>query len=163
MPSKSPTPSQVLALLAATPTRLTALCAGLAPEALQRKPTPDSWSANEVLAHMRSCADVWGGCIVTMLAEDRPTLRAINPRTWIKRTNYLDLDFQLSLGAFVRQRTELLAVLDPLPPEGWARAATVTGAGKVLERTVLGYAQWLAHHERPHVKQIERSVTTLRR
>lgn len=163
MPSKSLTPSQVLTLLAATTPRLTALCAGLAPEALQRRPTPDVWSANEVLAHMRSCADVWGACIVTILAEDRPTLRAINPRTWIKRTDYLDLDFQPSLGAFVTQRTELLAILNPLPPEGWARAATVTGAGRVLERTVLLYAQWLAHHERPHIKQIERLVTALRR
>jgi len=45
-----------------------------------------------------------------------------------------------------------------LPPEGWSRAATVTGAGKVLERTVLFYAQWLARHERQHVKQVERIV-----
>ena len=36
------------------------------------------------------------------------------------------------------------------------------GAGKVLERTVLFYAQWLAEHERPHVKQIERIVNTMR-
>jgi hypothetical protein len=36
--------------------------------------------------------------------------------------------------------------------------ATVTGAGRTLERTVLFYAQWLASHERPHVKQIERAV-----
>jgi hypothetical protein len=28
----------------------------------------------------------------------------------------------------------------------------------VLERTVLFYAQWLARHERPHLKQIERIV-----
>jgi hypothetical protein len=34
----------------------------------------------------------------------------------------------------------------------------VTGAGKTLERSVLFYADWLAVHERPHVKQIERIV-----
>jgi len=50
-----------------------------------------------------------------------------------------------------------------LPPEGWSRAATVTGAGKVLERTVLFYAQWLARHERQHVKQVERIVNTMHR
>jgi hypothetical protein len=97
-----------------------------------------------------------------MLAEDRPTLRAVNPRTWIKRTDYLDLDFRPSLHAFATQRADLLALLEPLPPEGWARAATVTGAGKALERTVLSYARWLADHERPHVKQVARIVTTLR-
>lgn len=36
----------------------------------------------------------------------------------------------------------------------------VTGAGKVRERTVLFYAQWLVSHERPHVKQVKRIVNT---
>jgi DinB superfamily len=93
-----------------------------------------------------------------MIAEDTPTIRAIDLRTWIKQTDYLDLAFQPSLRAFAVQRADLLAVLQPLLPAGWSRAATVTGAGKVLERTVLFYAQWLARHERPHVKQIERIV-----
>lgn len=39
------------------------------------------WSANKVLAHLRACADVWGGCTAAILAEDAPTLRAVNPRT----------------------------------------------------------------------------------
>jgi hypothetical protein len=67
------------------------------------------------------------------------------------------------LRAYAEQRADLLAVLEPLAPEDWSRAATVRGAGKVLERTVLSYAQWLANHERPHVKQIERIVSALRR
>ena len=94
--------------------------------------------------------------------SDRPTLRAVNPRTWINKTDYRKQAFQPSLLAFATQRTELLAVLEPLPPEGWERAATVTVAGKALERTVLFYADWLARHERPHVKQIERIVRTMR-
>jgi hypothetical protein len=38
----------------------------------------------------------------------------------------------------------------------------VTVAGKPRERTVRFYAEWLAIHERPHVKQIERMVRTMR-
>jgi hypothetical protein len=34
--------------------------------------------------------------------------------------------------------------------------------GKVLERTVLSYAERLVVHEWPHVKQIERIATTTR-
>ena len=152
---------QVLSLLAETPPRLDALTAGLAPAHLRTAPNQDEWSANDVLAHLRACADVWGGCIAAIIAEERPTLRAVNPRTWINQTDYRELEFQPSLRAFAAQRADLLAVLEPLPPEAWSRAATVTGAGKVLERTVLSYAQWLAEHERPHVKQIARLVTTL--
>jgi hypothetical protein len=153
---------QILTLLAGTPPRIATLTAGLAPAQLHATPSPDEWSANDVLAHLRACADMWGNCIMAMLAEDRPTLRAVNPRTWIKKTDYREQVFRPSLRAFARQRTDLLAVLEPLAPEGWSRAATVTGAGKVLVRTVLFYAQWLAEHERPHVKQIERIVNAMR-
>ena len=162
MLDKSLTIEQVLTLLAQTPLRLAAVTVGLAPTQLRTDPGPDEWSAIDVLAHLRSCADVWGGCIATMLAEDRPTLRAVNPRSWIEQTDYRDLDFGSSLCAFTEQRAELLAVLEPLPPEAWSRAATVKGAGAVLERTVLTYGQKLAQHERAHVKQIERLVKTVR-
>jgi len=148
MPSRSLTTEPVLTLLAETSPRIAALTAGLAAAQLHTTPNHDGWSANDVLAHMRACADVWGNCIVAMIAEDKPTLRAVNPLTWIKKTDYLELDFRPSLRSFATQRTDLLAVLEPLPPAGWSRTATVTGAGKVLERTVLFYAQWLARHER---------------
>lgn len=150
---------QALALLEATPSRIAALTAGLAPARLH-KAKRDDWSANDVLAHLRACADMWGNCVVAMIAEDKPTLRAVNPRTWIKQTNYLELEFRPSFRSFAKQRADLLAVLKPLPAKGWSRSATVTGAGAVLQRTVLFYAQWLARHERPHVKQIERIVKT---
>ncbi|MBI3522480.1 MAG: DinB family protein [Chloroflexi bacterium] len=162
MTSSSLTIEQVLTLLAEAPPRIAALSAGLAPARLHTAPDHDGWSANDVLAHLRACADVWGGCIEAIIAEDRPTLRAVNPRTWIKTTNYPELELRRSLRSFARQRAGLLAVLRPLPRKGWSRTATVTGAGAVLERTVLSYAQWLARHERTHVKQIERIVSTMR-
>ena len=161
MPSSSLTIEQVLTLLVGTPPRLEAITAGLTAAQLHTAPNEDEWSANDVLAHLRACADVWGGCIAAMIAEDMPTLRAVNPRTWIKQTDYRDQEFLPSLRAFAVQRAELLAILKPLPTEGWSRAATVTGAGKALERTVLFYARWLAGHERPHVKQIARIVTMI--
>jgi len=151
----------VLALLDETPRRIAALTAGLAPAQLRSTPNHDGWSANDVLAHLRACADVWGDSMAAVIAEDAPTLRAVNPRTWILKTDYLELEFRPSLRSFAKQRDELLAVLKPLPREGWSRRATVTGAGKVLERTVLFYGRWMAGHERPHVKQIERIVTAL--
>lgn len=152
----------MLTLLAETPQRLAALTAGLVPAQLHTRPNPEEWSANDVLAHLRSCADVWGGCIETILAEDRPTIRAVNPRTWIKQTDYPELDFRPSLDTYTTQRAALVTVLTPLPAEAWSRMARVTGAGKPLERTVLLYAQWLVDHERPHIKQVARIVDTVR-
>jgi hypothetical protein len=160
VPRGSLTIEQILTMLAETPTRIAALTCGLAPAQLRAK--PNEWSANDVLAHLRSCADMWGNCIEVIIAQDRPTIRAINPRTWINSTDYPELEFQPSLRSFAKQRTALLKVLEQLAPKDWSRTATVTGAGKPLVRTVHTYAQWMARHERPHIKQIERIVNTMR-
>ncbi|CAN5405695.1 hypothetical protein BH18ACT1_BH18ACT1_09330 [soil metagenome] len=154
---------QVLTVLEEGPPRIAALTADLAPARLRMATEDGGWSANGVLAHLRACADVWGHCMAAMLAEDTPTLRAANPTTRIEETDYLDLEFGPSLQAFAAQRAELLALLEPLPQAGWSRAATVTGAGKPLRRTVLFYAQWLARHERTHDKQVDRIVREMRR
>jgi uncharacterized damage-inducible protein DinB len=161
MDDTSRTIEQILTMLAVAPSRLADLTEGLPPAQLLVPPEPGEWSTRDVLAHMRACADMWGKAIAKILSEDRPTIKAVNPRTWIKKTNYCEQEFQPSLQAFTVQRADLLAVLEPLAPEDWSRAATVTGAGKPLVRTVYTYVQWLANHERPHLKQIERIVNTM--
>lgn len=150
-----------MALLAETPRRLSAVADAVEP-ALLRQPTgPAEWSANDILAHLRACADVRGGAIAPILEQDRPTFRAINPLAWIQQTDYLEQDFGRSLDAFARQRAELLARLKRLRPEEWQRSALVTGAGAPLERTVLFYADWVATHERAHYRQLDRIASAL--
>ena len=58
------TREQVLIMLPETPPRIAALTADVLPEQVRATPTDGGWSANEVLAHLRACADVWGDCIV---------------------------------------------------------------------------------------------------
>ena len=154
--------SRVLTLLAENPPRITALTAGLTSVQLHAAPGPDQWSANDVLAHLRSCADVWGGCIRKMIDQDSPSIRAISPRTWINRTNYRDLEFQPSFRAFAAQRAELLALLEALGPQDWTRTATVARSGKVVTETVLSYAERLAAHERHHLDQFARIASAMR-
>jgi hypothetical protein len=152
----------ILTILSETPPRLATLTAGLPPAHLHTAPSVGAWSANEVLAHLRACQDVWGGYyIATILAQDNPTIKAINPRTWIQQTDYLKQEFQAALRAFTEQRGKLLAVLEPLSPEDWLRTNTLIGAGKPPQQTLLSYADGLARHERAHLKQIERTLNAL--
>lgn len=146
---------KTMTILPDTPSRIAALTANLTPEQLRTRPADDAWSVVDVLAHLRACSDVWGDCIATILAEDHPTIRAVNPRTWVKSTDYPSLAFQPSLDAFTAKRKKLLPMLEALSPEQWQRSATVTGAGAPLQRTVHFYAQWLARHERSHYKQFK--------
>ena len=152
------TTEQLLTQLTEQPKAIAALTARLTRTRLQDPPGRGEWSINEVLAHLRSCSDMWGKYIARIIAEDRPTIRAMNPRRWIKSTNYPELEFAPSLRAFTKQRAELLVLLRPLPKIGWSRSATVTGAGRPIEVTVLDYARRLADHERSHVNHIARIV-----
>ena len=117
-----------------------------------------------MLAHLRACSDVLGNYILKIIAEDRPAWRGVTPRAWAKKTNYRELEFLPSFRSYTKQRADLLAVLEPLPLESWSRTATIIGMipGRVFERTALYYGDWLAGHERAHVKQIKRIVNTVR-
>ncbi len=153
---------QILTILKETPPRIAARTTGLAPVQLHAPPKLGEWSANEVLAHLRSCATVWGNYIAVIIAEDMPAIRAVSPRTWIKGTDYLQQEFRPAFRAFTKQRASLLALLEQLAPEAWSRSATVTAVGKPILRTVHTYAERLAVHEREHVRQIERIVNIVR-
>ena len=126
------TTEQILEVLASTPGRLAAITAGATAADLRRPQKPREWSMTELLAHLRACADVWGGAILTILDDEDATIRAINPTTWIKGTDYPTLEFGASLSAFRRQRARLLSVLGGLDETAWQRRATVVGAGAPL-------------------------------
>lgn len=163
MADKPPTIAQILVKLRESPARIAAVTEGIAPERLRAAPAPGEWSAVEVLAHLRACADMWGGAIGRILAEDHPAFKAVNPTTWIRQTDYPTLAFGASFAAFRGQRAAVLAALEGLPPAGWARAATVRVAHATAERSVLFYAAWLARHERTHIRQIARTVDAVQR
>ena len=146
----------VIKLLKTTPRRIASASRGLSDRELNWKPAAGSWSVNEVFAHLRACADVWGESIMKILEQDNPTFRYVSPRTWIRKTNYLDLDFKASFLAFRKQREDLLKILQALPQEDWLRRANVKAATKLRHETVLSYAQRLAGHEAGHCEQIDR-------
>jgi hypothetical protein len=100
--------------------------------------------------------------LLRIVAEDSPNIRAINPRTWIKSTNYLNLEFRESFEDFSRERADLLATLELLPDGAWKRTATVTGAGAKLVRTAHQYGDSLARHERQHYRQLAQITAAVR-
>ena len=154
---------QILSLLAETPSRVGVLSRSLSPAQLRTPPGPGEWSVNDVVAHLRSCVDTRGVTLQRILKEDSPTIRAINPRTWITSTNYLELEFHDSFAVFARERADLLETLAQLSPEAWTRSALVTGAGAVLTRTAQAFGDWLARHERQHYRQLEQISEAVRR
>jgi len=148
------TPDEIekyLGLLSNTTRRIMQATQGFEDVRLQEKIDKKAWSVNDILAHLRSCVDVWGGSIAAMLAQDKPTLPYRHPRQWIKRTNYPILLFRESFRAFQKQRKDLLNVLNNLSFEDWSRTAMI----KHREHSIYSETRRMALHEESHCQQIE--------
>lgn len=146
---------QILEILAETPGRIAAAAAGVSQPRLARRPDPRTWSAVEILAHLRACADTWGSSIDSMLADEEPSIPDIHPRLYIKQTDYPSLDFLESLEAFSRQRRELLKRLESIPLEEWERGALIG----TRRHTVFTQARRMAKHEEEHCLQLKKILT----
>jgi hypothetical protein len=138
-------------ILSETPLRIGQATKGLDEARLQFKSDKKSWSANDILAHLRSCADLWTHSIYAMLAENEPVFSDIDERKWARVTRYAELPFAESFQAFSLQRQNLLHVLKALPFESWERSALI------FERrhTVFTQTRRIAKHEQEHATQIE--------
>jgi hypothetical protein len=148
--------NEILSLLAEMPRRLVSMTQGLENARLYSKAEEESWSVNDILAHLRACADVWGKSILAMISQDHPTIRYVSPRTWLRKTDYPAQEFYGSLHAFTEQRNDLLKSLTSLANEDWVREATFTGTTRGREQTIFSYARRIVDHEAQHLDQIER-------
>lgn len=156
---KGPEIELVLETLASTPKKIARIARGHDDLQLHRQPAADAWSARDIVAHLRACADVWGRSIDRMIQEDHPTIRYVSPRGWIKKTSYLDQDFRVVLRGLTDARTALLDTLSGLDTAGWSRRATFTGTTLGRDATVLLYARRIADHEVHHLEQLRRTLT----
>ena len=141
-----------LALLEETIGWIQTAVEGMETAELYAKPDRNSWSINEILAHLRSCADVWGETIDRMLVEDEPTLAYVHPRERMKQMDYSELSFEVSFSAFEVQRRSLLARLGSLEYEAWPRGAEIKGR----RHTVFSQVRRMALHEMGHWEQVSK-------
>ena len=159
MPKRVLSVEEIMAILPTSIGRLTELTEGMTAAELRREPEPGAWSVNDVLAHLRACGDVLGGNMIRIICEDHPAWRALNPRTWQKKSDYHAWEFAPAFEAFARQRTELLEVLRTQPPDAWERTATVTvPPAKQYQYSVAYYGDWLAAHERAHLNGLPKII-----
>jgi hypothetical protein len=161
LPRKTLTIQQIVAQLEDTVPSIAAVTEPVPIARLRSPSSGDDWSANDVLAHLRACADVWGNAILAILRADHPILQGTDPRTWMRQTDYVDWEFDPSFRRFAAQRRKLLRAIKPIPATDWSRTATVFAWGQRYEQSILYFGDRLARHERAHLKQINRIVAAL--
>ena len=138
--------------LAAIPKLIAGILAGHDEARLTWRADEKTWSASDLLAHLRICQEVQGKWIAAMLDRDNPTLRAVSPRSQFR--NYVDRDVTVSLKEFTEERAALVKRLRSLDEADWNRTLTFPGASpRSTIATVAGCAWGLVEHEKVHLQQ----------
>lgn len=138
-------------LLAEAPRRIAVATKSLTEARLTLRTEAEPWSINDILAHIRASTDVREKFIEIMLTQNNPAVHYISPRSYIKKTNYLELAFLESFQVYKKQRDQLLKRLRDLSIRDWSRSAIVKGRSE----TVFSYTRYLTEHETAHCEQIE--------
>lgn len=122
--------------------------------ALDRRPTPDAWSAREIVHHLADMEMTAAIRLRRLLTEDNPAILNVDEEHYAK-VLYYDRPIQASLDAIDAARRTSAEILDRLTETEWLRA------GSHSELGTYGVTDWLriyAGHPYAHVTQIRQSA-----
>ena len=132
-----------------------AAVASLGPDAIDRRPAPEEWSARQVVHHLADSETMSATRIRRLIADDDPVIiQGYDEPIWATRLHYdRPIEGSLSLVRAVRAATADL--LDAMTEADWARRGTHSESGPYSAE------QWLeiyASHCHDHADQIRRAA-----
>lgn len=147
-----------LALEAAAPDTLASLVEGLTTEQLARRPAPDKWSIQELVAHLAEDELVGAYRLRMVLSSPGTALQAFDQDVWARTGRYSERDVRSSLELFRVLRQANLELLRSLTAEEWDMHGVHAERGV---ESVRDMAMYFAGHDINHFKQIEAIRQTL--
>jgi hypothetical protein len=166
---------RLLSRLQRTPGELTRLIAGTPATELARRPGPHSWSATEILCHLRDVEELFQLRFHTIVALDEPMILAfgatredlqawriggaighpLDPDRWAVDRQYRRNDTQEAFAALQRRREEVLTLLSGLSPGDWQRGGVHPSQGRL---TLVDWVARLAVHDDNHLEQLRHAL-----
>ena len=141
-----------LALQSAAPEKLASLIDGLSPEQIARRPSPDKWSIQEIVAHLADDELVGGYRLRMILSSSGTDIQAFDQDIWARTGRYDTIDVRSSLELFRVLRQSNLALLRSLDADEWEKFGVHAERGV---ETVRDIAMYFAGHDINHFNQIE--------
>jgi hypothetical protein len=127
--------------------------AGATDAELDRRPSPDEWTAREVAHHLADSETMSTIRLRRLLAEDRPLIPAYDEAEFARRLHY-ERPIEQSLAVFAAVRAANIELLGALTDDEWARAGTHSDDGPYsVERWLEIYSA----HGHDHADQIGRA------
>jgi hypothetical protein len=136
--------ARALEVLAATPPILRALAEAGSAETLARRPSPEGWSAREVLAHLWRTETFLGSRIRSILEQDEPEL---GPPAY----GQAPAELGTLLDEWEAARARNLALFRSLTTAQHARAGRHPRHGRI---TIGVHVAEAAYHDLDHLRQV---------
>jgi hypothetical protein len=146
---------QPLEVQAATAKKIERLIKGVSTAKLRKRPAPDKWSVNEILAHLAE-AEIAGSFRMRLILGSPGTpVAAFDQDAWVLSGHYEKRDPRKSLEQFRALRQANLELLKSLTPEQWKHHGIHAERGK---ETIEHIVRMFAGHDLNHLRQIEEIV-----
>lgn len=126
---------------------------GLTAEELDRRPSPDAWTAREIIHHLADSETMAATRLRRLVADDEPVIHGYDEPVWARRLHY-DRPIESSVALVRAVRAASLDLLQSLTPAEWERTGTHTESG------TYSMDRWLelyAGHCHDHADQIRRA------
>jgi hypothetical protein len=141
-----------LAVLGQTAGRLKTLLDSTPSAKWRARPSPERWSAAEVLAHLADAELVAAWRVRSVLAANGTPLQAFDQDAWASAFKYREVDPAESLRTFTAARASLLSLLARVDRSRHAHHGLHAERG---EETITHLIKLYAGHDINHLKQIE--------
>jgi hypothetical protein len=146
---------QPLEVQAATAKKIERLIKGVSTAKLRKRPAPDKWSVNEILAHLAEAEIAGSFRIRLILGSPGTPVAAFDQDAWVLSGHYEKRDPRKSLEQFRALRQANLELLKSLTPEQWKHHGIHAERGK---ETIEHIVRMFAGHDLNHLRQIEEIV-----
>ena len=115
-------------------------------------PAPGKWSIRQLIAHLADSEMVYGCRIRAVIAEDNPTLTAVDQNLWAYKLDYAQRKPKQALESFRRQRAENYDLLKNVPESAYSRTGNHSERGPM---TLLDLVEYCAGHVESHARQMQ--------
>lgn len=144
--------SEPMKIQAASAAKIHKLIQKAQPARLARRPTPEKWSVNEIVAHLADAEIVIGYRMRMILGEPGTPVQAFDQDKWAANMDYAERPAKGSLAAFRALRENNLALLKKLRSEQWEQWGMHSERG---QETIRHIVRMVAGHDVNHIRQIE--------
>jgi hypothetical protein len=144
-----------LARMERTAEEFAAAIKGVSDAALTRRPDDKSWSAKEVVCHVRDIEESFAMRFQSIMEMDEPRFLPVEPDRWASERQYQRNDAAEALQAFRGRRDESLRFLRGLRAEHWERGGVHATRGRMSVKDFVGLMAW---HDDNHLDQLKRAL-----